>query len=160
MKKNVFVMMIILLLAAVPAFAEQSLSLSGGPVTSNMSNEQSRGWQVEYGAVPFLFPPFGMALSYTNEGTVPGHKRDEVSAKLVLAVPVFDRFQVAAEAGPCRYNDTTPAGIQRGWGAVYGVSTAYRLTKSWSVTASWDRVEAAGNGGSDLFLLGAKFAWK
>ena len=154
------VVFFILFLLVARSYAEQSVSLSGGPATRNSSNEGSTAWKVEYAAEPFLVVPFGVSLAYVNEGSVPGHKRDEIAAKVEMFVPVSERFRVGAGAGPCRYNDTTLAGIQRGWGAVYGASAAYRLTKSVSAIASWDRVEAAGNGESDLFLLGAKFSWK
>jgi hypothetical protein len=154
------VVFFILFLLVAPAFAEQSVSLSAGPATRNATNAGSTAWKVEYAADPFLVVPFGMSFAYVNEGSVPGHKRDEVVAKLVMIVPVSERFRIEAGAGPCRYNDTTLSGIQRGWGAVYGTSAAYRLTKSLSAIASWDRTEVAGNGESDLFLFGAKFSWR
>jgi hypothetical protein len=124
-------------LAAATAYADE-LAVLGGGISTRSSDAQSFTWALDYRHT--LTPNFGVGASWINEGHVPNHHRDGVTAQLWIGTTAFDpRLSFAAGIGPYYYFDTTSSAASEterdnhGWGVLYSVSVRWQIVRDWLV---------------------------
>lgn len=133
--KRYVLAMVLLVVAAIPAQAEQ-LTLLGGIMYNTSTRESSHSWQIEY--LEKMNRHLSLSLSYLNEGAVPDHHRDGHAA-LLWAHNDFPELNLTlgVGAGPYFYFDTTAAKAGGSYSNNHGWGTMFSLAATWYSDYQW-----------------------
>lgn len=151
--------LVVIAACSLPA-ASQELSLAAGVTQLQPPRDRTFGVRVEW--LHDLGGPFAGSLAYLNEGHVPGHHRDGISAQLWLrSPPTPGGWRFGIGAGPYQFFDTTLAESADGYRNAHGVGASYSAAawwapkgRPWFVQMRVDRQELPRSLDSTMVLVG------
>jgi hypothetical protein len=149
-----------ILFAAASGYARaEELAAFAGATDTDDHTSGSYSWQLEYRQR--FWRAFDFSLAYLNEGHVPGHHRDGVSAQLWAVTPRWGgHFDLALGFGPYFYFDTqsadSPAGFRdyHGVGEILTGSLSYYWNSRWFVRMNLSEIHTPGNEDTHTLVLG------
>lgn len=140
--------------------AAQELAVTAGVTQLQPPRDRTFGVRVEW--LHDLGGPFAGSLAYANEGHVPGHHRDGVTAQLWLRSPtIAGAWRFGIGAGPYQFFDTALAETVDGYRNAHGVGGSYSAAawwrpagRRWFLQVRVDRQEVPRSPDSTMLLVG------
>jgi len=132
---RLLVLIVLLTITACPSPAQEFLGF-GGVVRDVATSKSSNSWQLEYNQG--LTEHYAYSISYLNEGHLPAHHRDGLTAQLWTRALFLDRrLSLAAGAGPFFYFDTVAAKAGASYDNDHGWGGNLSLTATWYTKERW-----------------------
>ncbi len=105
--------------ADAPQSFPDEISYFGELVSSTNQWPRSSAWGISYRKI--IASNFALSLAYLNDGHLPGHHRDGITAEAWLPVNLFsDHVTISVGGGPFYYYDTVQAQTLSGYADAHG----------------------------------------